>query len=130
MEIKRVGRIGSGRSSTGKVLKRVVHWSGDGFTWEAYPRLIEKLITLLNLSGGKGALTLAELEYSDAKLLQSAAGLEQYIGLDCPDTAYSVKTAFAASRCLSWALLEEQSEVGVEVPVSTATEKRRRVCGC
>ena len=29
MEIKRVGRIGPGRSSTGKVLKRVVHWSGD-----------------------------------------------------------------------------------------------------
>ena len=43
MEIKRVGRIGPGPSSTGKVLKRVVHWSGDGFIWEADPRLIEKL---------------------------------------------------------------------------------------
>ena len=32
MEIKRVGRIGHGRSGTGKVLKRVVNWSGDGFT--------------------------------------------------------------------------------------------------
>ena len=28
MEIKRVGRIGPGRSSTGKVLKRVVSWTG------------------------------------------------------------------------------------------------------
>ena len=49
--IKRVGRIGPGRSSTGKVLKRVVHWSGNGFNWEADPRLMEKLINMLNLSG-------------------------------------------------------------------------------
>ena len=51
MEIRRVGRTGPGRSSTGKVLKRVVNWSGDGFTWEANPRLTEKLINMLNLSG-------------------------------------------------------------------------------
>ena len=57
MKIKRVGRIGPGRSSTGKVPKRIVHWSRDGFTWEADPRLTEKLISMLNLSGGKGALT-------------------------------------------------------------------------
>ena len=106
METKRVGRIGPGRSSTGKVLKRVVHWSGDGFTWEADPRLIEKLTNRLNLSGGRGALTPGgkdigrdvrdsdcELEHSEAKLVQAAAGLEQYIALDRPDIAYSVKTA-------------------------------------
>ena len=105
MEIKRVGRIGPGRPSTGKVLKSVVHWSGDGFTWEADTRLMEKLINMLNLSGGKGALTLGgkdigrdvcvsdcELECSDAKHVQAAAGLEQYIALDRPDVAYSVKT--------------------------------------
>ena len=57
MEIKRVGRTGPGRSSTGKVFKRVAHWSGDGFTWEADPRLMEKLLGMLNLSRGKGALT-------------------------------------------------------------------------
>ena len=39
VEIKRVGTIGAGRSCTGKVLKRVVNWSGDGFTWEADPKL-------------------------------------------------------------------------------------------
>ena len=106
MEIKGVGRIGPGRSSTGKVLKRVAHWSSDGFTWEADPRLTEKLINLLSLRGGKGALTSGgkdigrdvrdsdcELEYSDAKLVQAAAGLEQYNSLDRPDIAYSVKTA-------------------------------------
>ena len=106
MEIKRVGRIGPGRSSTGKVLKRVVHWSGDGFTKEADPRLILKQINMLNLSGGQGALTPGgkaigrdvrdsdcELEYSEAKLVQAVAGLEQYIALDRPDIAYSVKTA-------------------------------------
>ena len=38
MEIKRVERIGPGRSNTGKVLKRVVHWRGDGFTWETGPK--------------------------------------------------------------------------------------------
>ena len=54
MGIKRVGRIEPGRSSTGKVLKRVVNWSGDGFNWVADPKLTEKL---LNLRDGKGALT-------------------------------------------------------------------------
>ena len=57
LAIKRIGRIGPGRSSTGKVLQRVVNWSGDGFGWEADPRLTEKLINMLNLSGSKGALT-------------------------------------------------------------------------
>ena len=67
VKIKRVGRIGLGRSSTGTVLKRVVNWSGDGFTWEADPRLIEKLINMLNLSGGKGALTLAAKTSGDVR---------------------------------------------------------------
>ena len=49
MEIKRVGRIGPGRSGTGRVLKRVVSWTGDGFTWEVDPKLLEKLLRLLNL---------------------------------------------------------------------------------
>ena len=94
MEIKRV------------VLKRVVNWSGDGLTWEADPKLTEKLLNMLNLRAGNGALTPGvkdigkddrdvecELEYSDAKLVQAAAGLEQYIALDRPDIAYSLKTA-------------------------------------
>ena len=55
MEIKRVGRIGPGRSSDGKVLKRVVSWTDDGFTWEADPRLLGKLLKLLNQTEGKGA---------------------------------------------------------------------------
>ena len=106
MEIKRVGRIGPGRSSAGKVLKRVVSWTGDGFTWEADPRLSRKLLKLLNLTEWKGATVPgakdigkddrdvnSELEYAEAKIVQAAAGLEQYIALDRPDIAYSVKTA-------------------------------------
>ena len=67
---------------------------------------MEKLINMLNLSGGKGALTPGgkdigrdvrggdcELVYSDAKLVQAAAGLDQHIAFDRPDIAYSVKTA-------------------------------------
>ena len=93
MEIKRV------------VLKRVVNWSGDGLTWEADPKLTEKFLNMLNLRAGNGALTPGvkdigkddrdvecELEYSDAKLVQAAAGLEEYIALDRPDIAYSLKT--------------------------------------
>ena len=34
-----------------------------------------------------------ELEDAEAKVVQAAAGLEQYIALDRPDIAYSVKTA-------------------------------------
>ena len=106
MEIKRVGRTGPGRSSAGKVLKRVVSWTGDGFTWEADPKLLEKLLTLLNMTGGKGATVPgakdigkddrdvnSELQDAEAKIVQAAAGLEQYIALDRPDIAYSVKTA-------------------------------------
>ena len=61
LEIKRVGQIGPGSSSSGKVLKRIVNWSGDGFTWEADPGLTEKLIIMLNLSVVKGVLTLAHI---------------------------------------------------------------------
>ena len=73
--------------------------------------LIEKLINMPNLSGGKGALTPGgkdiwrdvrdsdgELEYSEAKLVQAAAGLEQYIALDRPGIAYSVKTLQQMSK--------------------------------
>ena len=81
-------------------------WTGDGFTWEVDPKLLEKLLRLLNLTGGKGALVPgmkdigkddrdfnSELECADAKLVQRAAGLEQCIALDRPDIALSVKTA-------------------------------------
>ena len=80
MEIKRVGRIGPGRSSAGKLHKRAVSWSGDGFTWEADPKLSGKLLKLLNLTEGKratvpGAKDIgkddrdvnSELEYAEAK---------------------------------------------------------------
>ena len=106
VEIKRVGKIRPGRSSTGKVLKRVVNRSGDGFTWEADPKLREKLLKMLNLREGRGALIPGgkdigrddrdvdcELEYCDAKFVQAAAGPEQHIAVDRPDIAYSVKTA-------------------------------------
>ena len=106
MEIKRVGRIGLGRSSAGKVLKRVVSRTGDGFTWVADPKLSEKLLKMLDLTGRKGATVPGakdtgkddrdvniELEDAGAKVVQAAAGLEQYIALDRPDIAYSVKTA-------------------------------------
>ena len=65
--------------------------------------MTEKLINMLNLREGKGALTAVskdigkddrdvgcELEYSDAKLVQAAAGLEQNIAVHRPDIAYSV----------------------------------------
>ena len=88
------------------MLKRVVSWTGDGFTWEADPKLPEKLLKMLNLSGGKGATVPgakdigkddhdvnSELEDAEAKVVQAAAGLEQYIALDRPDITNIVKTA-------------------------------------
>ena len=95
MEILRVGRIGPGRLSAGKVLKHVVSWTGDGFTSEADPKLSEKLLKLLNLTGGKGATVPgakvigkddrdvnSELEDAEAKVVQAAAGLEQHINVE------------------------------------------------
>ena len=105
------GRLGPVAQAHEKVLKRVVSWSGDGFTGEADPSLMEKLSNMLNSSGGTGALTLGsrdfgrdvrdndcELEYSCAKLVQAEAGLEQYIALDRPDIACSVKTSLQQSK--------------------------------
>ena len=70
------------------------------------PEAAGKLLTLLNMTGGKGATVPgakdigkddrdvnSELEDAEAKIVQAAAGLEQYIALDRPDIAYSVKTA-------------------------------------
>ena len=64
------------------------------------------MLKLLNLTGGKGATVPgtkevgkddrdvnSELEDAEVKVVQAAAGLEQYIALDRPDIAYSVKTA-------------------------------------
>ena len=61
---------------------------------------------MLNLTEGKGTTVPGakdvgkddrdvnnELEFAEAKMVQAAAGLEQYIALDRPDIAYSVKTA-------------------------------------
>ena len=66
-------------------------------------------------------------------MVLAAAGLEQYIALDRPDIAYSVKTALQqmskthevdeASNHQSCSISEEQSKVGLEVPVSTAAEE-------
>ena len=72
------------------MLKRVGSWTGDGFTWEADPRLSGKLLKLLNLTEGKDIGkddrdVNSELEYAEAKIVQAAAGLEQYIALDRPD---------------------------------------------
>ena len=75
-------------------------------TLEADPRLLGKSLKLLNLIAGKGATVPgakdigkddrdlnSELECAEAKVVQAAAGLEQYIALDRPDIAHSVKTA-------------------------------------
>ena len=99
MEVKRVGRIGAGSSST--VERRRIHLGGQSkVDREADQHVV------LNLSGGKGALTLVskdignevrdsgcELECSGAKLLQAAAGLEPFFALGRSDIAYSAKTA-------------------------------------
>ena len=60
-------------------------------------------------------------------------GLKQYIALDRPDIAYSVKTAPTTdvethevdetSNHQGCSVLEEQSKVGLEVPVSTTAEE-------
>ena len=65
--------------------------------------------------------------------MQAAAGLEQYIALDRPghclqrqdSTATDVETheVDEASNHQGCSVLEEQSEVGLEVPVSTAAEE-------
>ena len=70
------------------------------------PLLIPKLLEGLGLEKAKGAPTsgtkdvgkddrdsLDVLDDAERKIVQSAAGLEQYIALDRPDICYSVKTA-------------------------------------
>ena len=97
----------------------------------------------LNLSGGKGALTLGgkdigrdvrdsdcELEYYEAKLVQAAAGLEQYIALDRPYMAYSVKTALQqmSNPRLVWKLPYQQQPKSIDVSVNADFAARERQC--
>ena len=92
-------RIGHGRSFT--VLKRVVNWNGDGFT-----EVDTETDQHAELEWRTGALTPGgkdtgkddrdidcELQYSDSKLAQSAAGFKQCSSLDRPYIDYGVKTA-------------------------------------
>ena len=149
MEIKRVGRIGPGCSSAGKVLQRVVSWIGDGFIWEADPRLSGKLLKLVNVIERKGVTVPGAkdigkddlnvnsiLECVEANIVQAAAGLEQYITLDRPDTAYSVKTALQQMskptkqmklRVIKGPAFEGQSEVGLEV-IGINSSRRALTC--
>ena len=98
MEIKRIGRVRTRSLKHRKsaqacrpLERRRIHLGGGS----KFDREADQRAELV--SGGKGALTVRDsdckLEYSSAKLVQSAAGLEQYIALDRPDIAYSVKTA-------------------------------------
>ena len=102
---------------------------------------------MLNMSGEKGSLTPGgkdigkddrdidcELENSDAKLVQAAAGLEQYITLDHRlqrqdgvATNVEAHEAHAASRCPGRPSPEEQYKV--DAPLSAAAEEYRRVRG-
>ena len=74
----------------------------DSLGWQ----LLGKLVKQLNVTTGKGATVPgvkdigkddrdvnSELESAEAKVVQAAARLEQYIALDRPDIAYSAKTA-------------------------------------
>jgi hypothetical protein len=106
IELKKVGRIGPGQQSSGHMLKREIRWNPEGFSWEADPSLIPKLLEGLGLEKAKGAPTpgtkdvgkddrdsMDVLDDAERKIVQSAAGLEQYIALDRPDICDSVKTA-------------------------------------
>jgi len=106
IELKRVGRVGPGRQAIGHMLKRTIRWGPEGFSWEADPSLVDKLLQMLGLERAKPSSTpgakevgrddrdiLEVLSERDRKLAQSAAGLEQYLALDRPDIMYAVKTA-------------------------------------
>ena len=146
MEIKRVGRIGprtlecwKGAQTCRQLDWRWIHLGGR-------PKTVGKVAETAEPDRGKGATVPGakdvgkddrdvndELEYAEAKVVQAAAGLEQYIALDRPDIAHSVRTALQqmsethevdeTSNHHGCSVLEEQSKVGLEVPVSTTAEE-------
>ena len=140
------GRIGPGRWSAGKVLKRVVSWTGDGFTWEADPRRwkvaeIAESDSMERSDSSRARKTLGKtiemstvnLSVPKAKVVQAAAGLEKYIAHDCPDIAASVKTTLQQMskptkmmklRVIKVAgYLKSNPRFVLEVPISTAAEE-------
>ena len=149
MGIKRVGRFGPGRPSTGKVLKRVVNWSGDGSTWEADPKLTEKSCSTCWTWGKEKERRPWRQGHRErwswrwfwvwVLRCQACAGrcgtrtvhcsrpsrhcLQRQDSVTADVEAYE---AHAASSGASRSLLEEQSETYLEVPVSTAAEEQRR----
>ena len=126
MEIKRVGRIGPGRSS----------WTGDGFTWEADPRTVGKVAETTELDRRKGSnsfqaqrtlgkmIEMSTMSWSmlRPRWCRQQRGLEQYIALDRPrhclqrqdSTTTDVETheVDETSNHQGCSVLEEQSKVG------------------
>ncbi|MCR9077354.1 MAG: hypothetical protein NXI07_15050, partial [bacterium] len=108
-DIKCVGRIGPGCAIQGKVLKRLVTWDTEGFTWIGDVSHVENLVQMLGLQDAKPMATsgsretgkscreaLDTLGPAEAALARAAAGLCQYIAHDRPDIAFAVKNCLTA----------------------------------
>ena len=57
MDVKVMPRSGPGAARSGRYLERVVRWIGSGFTWEADPAHVGRVVELLGLGDAKAADT-------------------------------------------------------------------------
>ena len=104
MDVKVMPRIGPGAASSGRYLKRVIRWIGSGFTWEADPKHVGRVLELLDLGDAKPADTpgtkstgvamrdsLEPLVGDELAMFPQIGGLLNYVAIDRPDIQYSVK---------------------------------------
>ena len=96
--------IGPEGAQQGKVLNRVITWTGDGFEVEADPRHSEMITEQLGVSGS-GCITTAgiqneeietpeqeeKLDAEDVTLFRGIAARSNYLGSDRPEMMYASK---------------------------------------
>ena len=121
-EIKTLPRVGPGASPTGSFLKRLLGWTPRGFTWEADPAHVKRIIDDLGKKGtdkevspGSKAVGKShrdgddELDAKTALRYRSLAATALYVAADRMDIQFTVKvlmTAMTRPRVLDWLRLE------------------------
>ena len=109
-DVKCLRRIGPRFRAEGRLLKRYVWWSVEGFVWHGDPSKVGQLIALMETVGCRSSSVLGtkqtvhgrrdaeqELEGSATKLAQRASGLIMYISMDRHDLRFRSTTMMSTT---------------------------------
>ena len=117
--------IGPGGEQTGKVLNRIITFTGDGYELEADQRHSEMIVEQLGVSGSGGITTAGcqneevespeqeeKLPDGDITLFRGVAARANYLGPDRPDMLYASKEVCREMSSPSVGGLEKMMRIG------------------